>query len=384
MKNYFKILLGVYGFFLVSCAEEPINDVEISEKTNAVNQLEQEVKAFHNVPFKSSVEFAAYTNAMVEILEMAKDPDFRMEVYNQTILQESGEFDMKIATVNEKRFNRSKKSQTVLRNSINDLKQLGQEPVVYYPRASKMFREKEEYSSMTKNANSEPIAVFKNVYDKNYNSPGYILDENGNLEYSHMVSETEALNSDVYVIGNSEPNTANTVITTDPGDGSGCTECGGGSGSGSGLEDRTEGRAEYGGKIQVIDMNEIEHWTAGKFEFRIIVVNSNGTIIKDKEFPKRARSNFENEAWYDFNEFLFNWNTSNIGNFTVEKWIEVDDGGTGVQYTMSIPPAFEGGPTQTVQYTSTDNDEDCGLSIVQFSDKVGLSYGISWMNFKRQ
>lgn len=109
--------------------------------------------------------------------------------------------------------------------------------------------------------------------------------------------------------------------------------------------------------------------------------------IKDKTFPDRARDNFQDNKCYDFNEFLFNWNQSNIGAFTLEQWVEIDDpvfGSGNTEVTMSLPPIYEGGSPTTVKFTMQESDDDLGQSIVQFSDRVGLSYGISHMNFKRK
>ncbi|MDX1373201.1 MAG: hypothetical protein R3321_12060, partial [Nitrososphaeraceae archaeon] len=140
----------------------------------------------------------------------------------------------------------------------------------------------------------------------------------------------------------------------------------------------------HGGKIQVINMNAIEHWTAGKFEFKVLVVSGTGTAIKQKNFDKRARDNFKDKKWYDFHEFYFTFNSSNIGSFTIENWTEVDDGGENTEFTMNIPAAYEGAPTYSYKVKSDTNDEELGFSIVQFSDRVGLSYGVSHMNFQRQ
>lgn len=198
-----------------------------------------------------------------------------------------------------------------------------------------------------------------------------------------MVSEEEASNSDVYVFGSSER-------SLEAYDGDGAGEGGNDdqsnndndNGGNSSSQDRNEGHAEYGGIIQITDLNEVEHWTAGKFEMRIIVISAGGTTIKDKEFDQRARRNYTNNRWADKNEFLCNWNTSNIGQFVVEKWVEVD-GGASSQVTVTIPPS-NGNPATTVTLPSEDRDDDLGQSIVQFSDDLGQVYGISHMNFKRK
>jgi len=118
------------------------------------------------------------------------------------------------------------------------------------------------------------------------------------------------------------------------------------------------------------------------------VKGSGGTVIKNKKFPKVKRKHFKDKKWYDYNEFLFNCNKSNLGEWNVEKWIE-RDGGKSASVAISLPgqaatstsPAT---PTYTVTIPSEDLDDDLGASIVQFSDKLTQVYGISYMNFKRK
>ncbi|TVZ25429.1 hypothetical protein JM83_0341 [Gillisia sp. Hel_I_86] len=120
---------------------------------------------------------------------------------------------------------------------------------------------------------------------------------------------------------------------------------------------------------------------------RIVVVSALGRVIKDKKFPQRDRSNFRDKKWYDFNEFLFNWNQINIGAFTIEQWFEIDDPifGTGnTEVTISLPPAYEGGSPTTVKITKQEADDDLGQTIVQFPDRIEQVYGISYINFKRK
>ncbi len=218
-----------------------------------------------------------------------------------------------------------------------------------------------------------------NQYNDDYTSPAYIVDSNGEMVYSKTITEEYAMTNDVYVVG-SEAMTTSTELMIEPDD----PYSGGGGGGGTTYVYRTEGRAEDGGKIQVTDMNAIEHWTAGKFEFKVVVVSGKGIKIKEKSFDKRARDNFKDKRWYDFNEFYFSWNQPNIGALTLESWTEEDSGGEDTEFTMNIPAAYEGGPTYTYKVKSDTNDEELGVSIVQFSDRVGISYGLSHLNFQRQ
>ncbi|MES2804101.1 MAG: hypothetical protein V4652_00935 [Bacteroidota bacterium] len=146
---------------------------------------------------------------------------------------------------------------------------------------------------------------------------------------------------------------------------------------------RFDGQPEYGGIIQVTDLNEIEPWIAGKLEFRIIIFDSKGVKVKDKEFDKRKRSHFRDNKWYDYRFFVADWNISTFGNWMTEKWMEID-GGNSNAITYSIPPAIPGGVSVNVTVPSKDRDDDLGLTILQFTEPISQVYNLSHINIKRK
>lgn len=368
-------MLGI-SLLTFSCSKETVS--EDIKNPEIEMSIEEQIIGYSNTPFEGTDEVAAYADAMREILIMAKDPKFRKIVFEQASLQRSGDYDLSLERLEEALQGKEKfKRRTGNLKMISDriLRRTESKPIIFFPKAETLERKSKTTKIATSSEDlNEPIAVFKNVYDENYDSPGYVLDENNNLVYSGMVSEEYAWENDVYVIGEAE----NFVVAPEEPWAGG----GGGSGGGSTPEYRTEGRAEYGAIIQVTNLNEIEHWTDGKLEFRVVVTSAAGLVVKDESFPKRARDNFQDRKWTNSRKFYFNWNTSNIGNFTIEKWIE-RDGGNSAAISISIPPAEEGGPTTTITVPSENQDDDLGQSIVQFSDRIGQIYGISYMNFKR-
>lgn len=239
----------------------------------------------------------------------------------------------------------------------------------------------------------EPVVVFRGPYANDYSVPGYKLSTENKLVFDRMVTEEDAWKNDVYVVGPEE----NVEYVRDP-----CVEqilkdgdvislpCDdwGGSGGGGGSTSsniRKDGRAEYGGRVQVVtNLNDIEHWINGKLEFRMVVAgvkNNAATVINDIPFPKRRRKNFKNRKWYDYNQFLFNWNKSNLGNFNVEKWIE-RDGGSSTTVSISVKP--KDAPAVSLSVTVKSEDQDLGQSIVQFTDPLTTVYGLGMVNFKRK
>lgn len=146
---------------------------------------------------------------------------------------------------------------------------------------------------------------------------------------------------------------------------------------------RTNGYREFGGRISVNKVSDVEHWINGKLDFRILVYGANGAVLKDKKFDKVKRKEFDNKKWYNYNEFLFYWNTPNIGNYTIEKWEEVD-GGSSASHTINIPPACTGCPSSSLTYPAQKLDDELGQIIVQFTDPDATEYPISHMKFTRR
>jgi hypothetical protein len=148
--------------------------------------------------------------------------------------------------------------------------------------------------------------------------------------------------------------------------------------------ERFDGQIENGGIIQVTNISAIESWVANRLEFRYYVYSSNGTKVKDKSFGRWKRKHFKDLKWHDFNDFLFYWNVSNIGNWNVEGWIEEDGGqSASIQYTIPPPPG-QPGVGVSVNIPSRQRDDNMGQTIIQFSDPITTVYGISYANIKRK
>lgn len=370
MKKVYLTLTGMALFFS-ACSTESENPDAV-KKQGAV-ELENQVMSMSHVPFNQSEDIKLYKDAMKEVLIMAKNRDFQDDLLENALLQKNGDYDVTLEDLSaslkkNSKFQEGAEKLAGLSESLNA--QNGIKPLVFYPRAETI--EKKGDTRDKDNSNKSPIAVFRNVYNDDYASPGYALGEDDKLKFVRMVTEEYAWNHDVYVIGDVE---TMYMEPTDPWSG----------GGGTSYTYRDEGHYEVGGIIQVTDLNEIEHWTAGKLEFRYVVVSGKGVKIKDKQFPQRARSNFNDGDWYDFGEgdFIYNWYTQNIGEYCVENWIETD-GGKSASITINVPAIEEGAPSYSITVPSEEQDDNLGLSIVQFPDRLGLVYGISYMNFKRR
>lgn len=392
MKNHITLFPKRLGLglltvsLLASCSQDPMteeNQPTLDEQLTD-NSFKEMILSTPHHPVLEDSQAQLLEEISKQVLLLAQRSDFKESIFTETVKQESGDYDIELSSLDI-----NLKSHTQLSESLSQISSLskqfenlsgGVKLILYYPRASTFEKQGLNPDFETKSQSDSPEIVIMNNYNEDYSSPAYQLDEKEELVFTQNVTEDYAANNNVYIIGSEAiaTNDNELMLPDDP-------YSGGGGGSYTPTYTyRTEGRAEYGGKIQVTDMNAIEHWTAGKLELRVIVVSASGLIVKDKEFDQRARSNFSDKKWYDFNEFYYNWYQNNIGSFTVEKWIEMDSGGDPTETTINIPAAYEGGPTFSVKVSSSDNDEEMGQTIIQYNDRVGQSYGISHMNIQRQ
>lgn len=330
----------------------------------------------------------AYSEIMKEVLVMAKDQDFKMFMYENArqLNNEGSDYVIYLDNVTSKfkstdKFSKSTSKIETLSAKVQSLNN-GKKPMVFFPKAETLEdRSLTQKGFSVAKALNEPIAVLKGAYYDDYSAPGYTLSNSGNLTYSRNVTQDYAWENDVYIIGDEE-----LVDCFD------CVSIGNPnppSPSNSGV--RFDGRAEYGGQIKVTDLNAIEHWFSGQLEFQIVVAGAQGnanTVILNRKFSQVKRKHFKDNKWFDYNVFIANWNTSNLGQFNFEKWIE-RDGGKSASIGIPLPgiaatsttPAI---PGATVTVPSEDRDDDLGLQIVQFSDNLSQIYSISYMDFKRR
>lgn len=221
----------------------------------------------------------------------------------------------------------------------------------------------------------EPIAVIAAEYDNpTQTSPGYIVESNGVLTFYQTINESFAWENDVWVVGEEEIVSPENMVAA-PEDTATLTYA------------RTNGGAERGGIVKVTDWSLVEPWILGKPEFRMVVYKGSATpsnAIYDEKFGKWRRANFNNQ-FKDFDRFLFNWNTGTLGDWTTEKWIE-EDGGTiatlsfGVSYKISANVSA----TASVSIPIKNNDDDLGISLIQFSDDISTEYSQSGIKIKRK
>lgn len=320
----------------------------------------------------------------VVLRTISNNESFKELVYQECLKQKYGDYDIKLKdllVLNERELFWDDKTIEEIETYVHNLEKLTPyETIIFIPFTESLDEEiiQNTVTNFQKSMNpADTKIVFKDEYDStNLTCPGYSLIDD-DLNYDGDVDEDYAWENDIWVIGPAEFNngTVPELTNEDP------NTTDGGSIPTTNIS-RVEGRAEYGGIIQITDRGAVEPWISGKFEMKYIVFSAAGTKIKEKSFGKTRRKHFKDNKWVDYNDFIANWNTSNLGNFMIEAWIEEDGGGsTTVSQTF---PSSNGGPSTTITYNLGERDDDLGQAIVQFSDNVNQVYGISYSNFKRK
>lgn len=408
MKKLRNLIVAVLLASMASCTSsyEENGEPQINEESQSpVQSLEERTMAMPNNTFTDNQTVTAYAEVMKEVLAMAKDEGFRNYVYESSQQQSDlGDDylvyldDMTNKLGKSEKFGKSSSKLMALTAKIQETDKEAR-PMVFFPKAETIednVKTNKNYE-VAKNLN-EPLAVLKGAHNADYSVPAYRLDSERKLVYVRDVDEEYAWNNDVYVIGAAErlsycPPTDDCWDFDSGGSGSG-----GGSGSSYNPNTRKDGRVEMGGQIQVLALNEIEHWTAGKLEFRMIVSglrNSGGTVVNDIKFPKIKRKNFKDRKWYDYNVFLFNWNLTTLADYNIEKWLERDNGWSESTIEISIPgtagkpatsttPAQPALPGAKVNIKYKRGDEELGTALIQFSDKVSQVYNLGQANIRRK
>lgn len=359
MKNYLIIFTIIFAFFGCDKPEELS-----SEKPNF--NLDNEI-----------LELKKKTT--ISILKMSKNKDFRTFILRECLKQEHGDYNVYLSKIIEEYEDKTSDKDFIneLKHYVEKVKMVNRElePLIFYPKAETIEERSNQKKFKVSEQLTQIISVDGDVYNpETYSAPGYVLDNNGDLAFFDNITEEYAWENDVWVIGIDETGvnmsstgddllTAQTFVGSPP--------------------SRFDGQPEYGGIIQVTDLNEIEPWIAGKLEFRIIIFDSKGVKVKDKEFDKRKRSHFRDNKWYDYRFFVADWNISTFGNWMTEKWMEVD-GGNSNAITYSIPPTIPGGVSVNVTVPSKDRDDDLGLTILQFTEPISQVYNLSHVNIKRK
>jgi hypothetical protein len=324
-----------------------------------------------------------------------KNPAFRRAIEEECLKQERSDYNVAIDKVLQISLQKQLVSQDYASRIDELVKRMvtlkpGRLPIVFVPVVENFDTDADIYkgTSLTSkydNTGNTDVNITVVSRDAEVSKgdlyPGYRFNSSGKWETSGLISEDFAWKNDVWVIGYEENvSTENRVTYKKHSDRPKTVR---------NPQSRVNGKAEYGALIQVIDLGAIESWANGKPEFKYFVHNAFGTLIKERPFDGWARSNYSNQQWFDYEDFIGTWNTSNWGSINYERWIE-QDGGKPTTVTMSIPnPA--GGPTISISTTFAQDDENLGLGNVQFTDyyqnEPGVTpttYTLQNMNFRRK
>jgi hypothetical protein len=318
------------------------------------------------------------TSLTKEIAFLAKTRQFKQLVYDECKTQKYGDYYVRIEDLLSRadvdRYISATK-QASISKILTDLKKLdARNPIIFYP----AVETKEDNKLTTPNSriadDDDPIYVIDSVvqYYTNDEYPGYYFGTDGELDYAMQITELFAWNNDVWVVGEeencSEGNMEDAPEDLELNDSS----------------SRVNGESENGGIIQVTNLGNLEPWINGKLEFRYVINNASGTIIKDRAFGKVKRKYFKDNKVYDFNDFIANWNTANIGNWMIEGWIEEDGGNSTNTISQTFAAPCTGCPSTTISYTKQNKDFDMGRTMIQFSDSKSQWYNITYANVKRR
>jgi hypothetical protein len=323
---------------------------------------------------------AKFKELTIEVLSLAKNVAFKQLVYDECKAQKFGDYYVRLEDLlknpNAKISVSSEKSVSIAK-LVTDLKALGaRNPIIFYP--SVETKEDKKASRNTRvEVNEEGVIAVVNDGSSGYTNdqyPGYTFNTNGQLAYYQQITEEFAWDNDVWVIGQEENCSVGNMVAApenfnlnpDPGA-------------------RSQGQPENGAIIQVTNLGQLESWIAGKLEFKMTEMNSSGAIILGPlDLGKVKRKYFKDLKWYDYNKFIGNWNTSTFGNWMYEHWLE-EDGGQSKPITVSIPSQTgPTGPSYSVTIPAKNQDQNMGLTTIQFTDLITQVYNVTYANIKHK
>lgn len=360
-KIKFLCLSAIILTASVSCQKEVQQQVEETKLSTSLNAV-QSYKDIAGIVLNTALSNSTFRTIAYEECNKQKYGDYYVKLNELIKLNENNNFWDK-PTVDKL---------ILLQTGLKDANK--NDVVIFIPSIEK-HPEKALPNNMQarSNRNETPIAVIGLEYDNPTKTcPGYIVSNGSTLTFYQTINESFAWENDVWVVGEEEIVSPENMVAA--------------------VEDtavidysRMDGDAEYGGIVKVTDWSLVEPWILGKPEFRMVVYQGTGTTapIKDKKFGKWRRAHFNNK-FYDFGLLLYYWNLTNIGQYTTEKWIE-EDGGT--LFTLNFGIKFKVGPVEAnvgVSLPIKNNDDDLGLSLVQFSDPIGTEYSMTGIDVKRR
>ena len=188
---------------------------------------------------------------------MSNDSEFKSFILTECLKQSHGDYNVYFSTIIEKYKSKNiefANSLSVLRLNMMKING-GIEPLLFYPQAETI--ENIAYKKTFRTSNGEPVVI--GIYDSDlspsYTASGYIIQNDGTLQYHSEITEDFAWENDVWVIGLEEDTNDYSLSYTDlpsfiP--------------VAVNTSLRTQGQAEYAAIIQVTDLNDIEPWTGGK------------------------------------------------------------------------------------------------------------------------
>lgn len=354
---------------LFSCAKE-----------TATNPAENEIPSSQSRTWEPGTCDAAIPKtdqlrALTEsILKTAKwSPDFKKFVYSRCAEQPYGDYYIKVSDLisynaeNNYAFWGEKQAeyiQCLVNNIMKADSKRPEEPIIFVP----FLEDRNVEEIISGYAEKNPEGVVGDEYDRETEEClSYVIGEDERLTKVAPRNEEYAWKNDLWVINQEEVVDETSPVLMPPS----IPEF-----------NRFNGQTEKGGIINVTNIGQIESWINGKVELKFFVFSQSGAKTNEIATGKTKRNDVKNK-WKDFNYFLFYWNTSNIGNYIIEAWIE-QDGGSTTTVSQNIPAPCTGCPSTSISYTTKNDDDLMGQSIIQFTDGIWTEYNISYAKIKHK
>lgn len=396
-KQFLSICLFSSFILLYSCKKDQNESRNFNAEAISNSNLDVQLNDLSSMATEMEDDLGKSLSSMIR-----NNPSLKLMIEANCLKQDRGDYEIRVdemltSAKNEKSVNQVKwqKVDSVAKK-MKTLKS-GRHPVIFIPSVETFDPEKIQRVNKTKSMGlfkgvkakdtEQIIFVFKDSKSEdNKLFPGYTYDELGNKKFYGMISEEFAWNNNVWVVGYEEIRTSGNLKRYVPPVQEESTNSKLSTLTGS----RDPSRYEFGGRINIANVGQLEAWIAGKLEMKYFVSNSTGMTIKERAFGQIERGLADNR-WHDFQDLIGNWNSAIWGPYTYERWIE-EDGGSPITVSTPVTP-IPGGPTYNISTTMTSDDMDCGLAGVHYDDSFYGNfpypssswrvYTISYMSFQR-
>lgn len=293
-----------------------------------------------------------------EILKASQDSEFRNFVLKGVREKFDGDYNFLLSNMNSKTVKaRLFPNQNALINLISENQNFENGLQIYIPN----FEEKA--NARTTNIDSEVTLVFQETNESIKEVDGYKLIDNELIKLDFKISEEFAKDNEVWVLGYNERIGLENYTSID-------------------RNSRVLGAGEYIYQIQVPDLSEIEHWTAGAIELTARVATQKSGDALVYYYGDISRSDLKDRKWKTMNTFIANWTTTSIGDYMKVHWTERDGGDKNAIKIILTMPSSENVPVETkVEFTIDNLDDNLGHQMVQFIDSQTQIYStglISW------